>query len=92
MLSLGRSGEVVARDLVPQLKSPPGSELPVTGVRNVLVRVLPRGAALPLLPSVTERLLPTFAPTLQPARSTLEVGSFPRGRLGQAPGAVMVTN
>jgi hypothetical protein len=51
ILSLGRSGEEVARDLVPQLQpAGGGTTILPGGVRNLLVRVVPRGAAVTLPP------------------------------------------
>jgi hypothetical protein len=41
ILSLGRSGEEVARDIVPQIEKPTGVGLVAGGFRNLLVRVLP---------------------------------------------------
>lgn len=48
ILSLGRSGDEVARDLVPQIRDPAGAGGLPGGVRSLLVRVLPRPAAAPL--------------------------------------------
>jgi hypothetical protein len=44
VLTLGRSGEDVARDLVPQLGMPNQQQAPAVGVRNLLVRVVAKGA------------------------------------------------
>jgi hypothetical protein len=48
ILSLGRSGDEVARDLAPQIKDPAGAGILSGGVKSLLVRVLPRAAAAPL--------------------------------------------
>jgi hypothetical protein len=78
VLSLDRSAEAVARDLVPQLKRPGGGNLPLGGVRNLLVRVLPRAAALPASPFAGERLTGAFGLTLRPERPIYRIGDSVR--------------
>src|SRR5262249_23145239 len=63
VLSLGRSGEDVARDLVPQLKKPVTGGGNIIGVRSLMVRVLPRNAALPF---AGQKLAGAFGLTVRP--------------------------
>jgi Domain of unknown function (DUF4384) len=59
--SLGRSGDAVARDLVPQITAPPGDAVAAPGsVSSLLVRVLERGAAPALGVPVPTRLTGGF--------------------------------
>ena len=83
ILSLGRSGEEVARDLVPQLKPAGGgtSILP-GGVGNLLVRVVPRGAALTLPPFETPKRTGAFGLTLRPERPVYRIGEAVRVAVG----------
>src|SRR5262249_22109715 len=76
-LSLGRSGEEVARDLVPQIKTPNGTTgiLP-GGVRNLLVRIVPRGAAA--FPGGSPHLAGTFGLSLRPERAVYRIGEAVR--------------
>ena len=71
VLSLERSGEAVARDLVPQLKRPSGSGPHGAGTRNLLVRVIRQGASRPT-PSRSYGL------ALQPERAIYRVGETVR--------------
>ncbi|HEX6000872.1 MAG TPA: DUF4384 domain-containing protein [Hyphomicrobiaceae bacterium] len=71
VLSLERSGEAVARDLVPQLKQPSGGGAHGIGVRNLLVRVIERGAALPTLPHA-------YGLSLRPERPIYRIGETVR--------------
>jgi len=79
ILSLGRSGEEVARDLVPQIKNPAGAAgiLP-GGVRSLLVRVLPRGAAAPLPPFESQQLSGAFGLMLRTERPVYRIGETVR--------------
>ena len=79
ILSLDRSADVVARDLVPQLKQPGvGGGLGVGGVRNLLVRVLPRGASLQAPPFAGQKLGGAFGLTLRPERPIYKIGDSVR--------------
>jgi hypothetical protein len=75
VLSLGRSGEDVARDLVPQLKRPGPGGGNIIGVRSLMVRVLPRNASLPF---AGQRLTGTFGLTVRPERPVYRVGESVR--------------
>jgi hypothetical protein len=83
ILSLGRSGEEVARDLVPQLK-PAGGATNVLpgGVRNLLVRVVRRGAAVTLPPFETAKRTGAFGLTLRPERPVYKIGESLRVAVG----------
>jgi hypothetical protein len=79
ILSLDRSADVVARDLVPQLKPPSvGGGLGIGGVRNLLVRVLPRGASLQAPPFAGQKLGGAFGLTLRPERPIYRIGDSVR--------------
>src|SRR5262245_15611516 len=59
LLSLGRSGVEVARDLVPQIANPSGGTIVQPGgVKSLLVRVVQRGASLAFPASATSRCRP----------------------------------
>ena len=79
ILSLDRSADVVARDLVPQLKQPSvGGGLGIGGVRNLLVRVLPRRASLQVPPFAGQKLGGGFGLTLRPERPIYRIGDSVR--------------
>lgn len=80
ILSLDRSAEAVARDLVPQLKLPSsGGGLGLGGVKNLLVRVLPpRGASLQAPPFAGQKLGGAFGLTLRPERPIYRIGDSVR--------------
>jgi hypothetical protein len=78
ILSLDRSADAVARDLVPQLKQPSGGGLGLGGVKNLLVRVLPRGASLQAPPFAGQKLGEAFGLTLRPERPIYKIGDSVR--------------
>ncbi|MFZ1101766.1 MAG: DUF4384 domain-containing protein [Hyphomicrobiaceae bacterium] len=74
ILSLDRSADVVARDLIPQVKRPTDGVGGVSGTfRNLLVRVLPRRTSLLVPP-----LRGTFGLTLRPERPIYKIGDSVR--------------
>jgi hypothetical protein len=79
IVSLDRSGEDVARDLVPHLKSP-GSDAGIIpgGVRSLLVRVVPRGATAPTNYLGTHQFSGAFGLTLRPERPVYRIGDTVR--------------
>jgi hypothetical protein len=78
VLSLDRSADVVARDLVPQIKQPGSGGPTVGGVRNILLRVLPRGAAVPTFPLAGQKLTGAFGLTVRPERPIYRIGDSVR--------------
>jgi hypothetical protein len=80
ILSLDRSADDVARDLVPQLKQPHGGAgLGIGAVKNLLVRVLPpRGAGLQAPPFAGQKLGGAFGLTLRPERPIYKIGDSVR--------------
>jgi hypothetical protein len=86
ILSLGRSSEEVARDLVPQLKpAGGGTTILPGGVRNLLVRVVPRGAAVTPPPFETPKRTGAFGLTLRPERPVYKLGGSLRVAVGVEP-------
>ena len=77
LVSLDRSGEEVARDLVPQLKSKTSSSVIIPGgVKSLLVRVVQRGGQLERPGS---REVPgAFGLTLRPERPVYKIGDTVR--------------
>jgi hypothetical protein len=69
ILSLDRSAEVVARDLVPQLKHPSKDKLGRSFCKTILVRVLPSKYG-----SLVPPLRGTFEPMLRPEQSIFKIG------------------
>ena len=83
LLSLGRSGEEVARDLVPQIANPSGESVAEPGgVKSLLVRVVQRGASLPLPAPVSSQLTGSFGLTLRPERAVYRIGESVRVAVG----------
>ena len=77
LLSLGRSGEEVARDLVPQIADPSGGAVAHPGgVRSLLVRVVQRGASPALPAPASSPLAGGFGLTLRPGKAVYRIGSF----------------
>jgi hypothetical protein len=77
ILSLGRTGEEVARDLVPQIKNP-GSGAGIGGFRNLVVRILPRGAAATFPHDDAPQLARAFGLSLRPERAVYKIGETVR--------------
>jgi hypothetical protein len=80
ILSLDRSADAVARDLVPQLKVPGGGGpgIGALGVRNLLVRVLPRRASLQAPAFIGQKHGGAFGLTLRPERPIYKIGDSVR--------------
>jgi hypothetical protein len=65
----------VARDLVPQLKpAGGGTTILPGGVRNLLIRVVPRGAEVMPPPFETPKRTGAFGLTLRPERPVYKTG------------------
>jgi hypothetical protein len=73
ILSLDRSADVVARDLVPQLKQPSTGGANIGAFKNILVRVLPRHSSLQVPP-----IRGTFGLSLRPERPIYKIGDSVR--------------
>jgi Domain of unknown function (DUF4384) len=83
LLSLGRSGEEVARDLVPQIVSPSGGSVAQPGgVRSLLVRVVQRGASSTFPAPASSRLGGGFGLTLRPEKAVYRIGESVRVAVG----------
>jgi hypothetical protein len=78
IVSLGRSSEEVARDLIPQIGKPAGGKDWPGGFKNILVRVLPRGAALPTETLGSQHFGGAFGLTLRPERAVYRIGDTVR--------------
>jgi hypothetical protein len=76
-ISLGRSGDEFARDLVAQLKpQAAGANEAGAGVRNLLVRIVANGpASLPVTPPAAGATIEALMPTLPPAHFGLTIRS-----------------
>jgi hypothetical protein len=89
LLSLGRSGEEVARDLVPQIASPSGGSVAHPGgVRSLLVRVLQRGASSAFPAPAWSPLTGGFGLTLRPEKAVYRVGE----QIERVSGSFLVTD
>jgi hypothetical protein len=83
LLSLGRSGEEVARDLVPQIAAPSGGAAAQSGgVKSLLVRVVPRGASSPIAAPAPTQLGGGFGLTLRPEKAVYRIGEAVRVSVG----------
>jgi hypothetical protein len=83
LLSLGRSGEEVARDLVPQIANPSGGSVAHPGgVRSLLVRVVQRGASSAFPAPAWSPLTGGFGLTLRPEKAVYRVGEAVRVAVG----------
>jgi hypothetical protein len=83
LLSLGRSGEEVARDLVPQIASSSGgSVVQPGGLKSLLVRVVQRGAALRFPAPSSSEFGGGFGLTLRPERAVYRIGESVRIAVG----------
>jgi hypothetical protein len=79
IVPLDRSGEDVARDLVPQLKGPTSDAGIIPGgVRSLLVRVVQRGAAAPLNYLGSQKFSGAVGLTLRPERPVCRIGDTVR--------------
>ena len=79
IVSLDRSGEDVARDLVPQLNSTTDNAGIIPGgVRSLLVRVVRRGAAAPVNYLGSQQFSGAFGLTLRPERPVYKIGDTVR--------------
>jgi hypothetical protein len=82
ILSLDRSADSVARDLIPQLKATGGgggfTSYTNAGVRNLLVRVLPRHSGPLAPPFAGQKLGGVFGLTLRPERPIYKIGDSVR--------------
>lgn len=75
LVSLGRSGEEVARDLVPQIAAPPsGAAVQPGSVKSLLVRVVQRGASAALPTPAPMRLGGGFGRTPWPGKALRGIG------------------
>jgi len=79
IVSLDRSGEEVARDLVPQIKTP-ASDVGIIsgGVKSLLVRVVQRGAAAPPSYLGPQQFSGAFGLTLRPEQPVYRIGDTVR--------------
>jgi hypothetical protein len=83
LLSLGRSGEEVARDLVPQIAAPSGDAAATPGgVTGLLVRVVPRGASSPFTAPAPTQPGGAFGLTLRPEKAVYRIGEAVRISVG----------
>jgi uncharacterized protein DUF4384 len=83
LLSLGRSGEDVARDLVPQIADPSGGAVAQPGgVKSLLVRVVQGGAPSSFPAPAPTRLGGGFGLTLRPEKAVYWIGGAVRVAVG----------
>jgi len=83
LVSLGRSGEEVARDLVPQIADPAGgASARPGGVKSLLLRVVQRGASTAFPTPTPTQLGGGFGLTLRPEKAVYRIGEAVRVAVG----------
>jgi uncharacterized protein DUF4384 len=82
ILSLGRSGEEVARDLVSQIDSAAGAAAQPGGVKSLLVRVVQRGTSSAFPAPAPTQLGGSFGLTLRPEKAVYRIGEPVRVAVG----------
>jgi hypothetical protein len=78
ILSLGRSSDEVARDLVPQLKPGSGPGILPGGLKNLFIRVVHRDAAAPTNLLGLQQLTGLYGLRLRPEREVYRIGDTVR--------------